>query len=196
MDGKTKRLPNSNLKGLRFVPYYGCMLARPPDLRHEKNYHGLMEKLLSSYGADPLPWSFPSRCCGTFLSVSKPEASAFIVNQILENAVDSGAECIVTACAMFHLNIEIRCTLKDKLPILHFSEILSVAFKTKTKMDWFAHHLIDPVPILRSRNLIAWQLKWKNTDRILPERPALVQRACSEIKSTVRIPDFIGCTGC
>lgn len=155
MDGKTKRMPNSNLKGLRFVPYYGCMLARPPDLRHEKNYHGLMEKLLFSYGADPLPWSLSSRCCGTFLSVTKPEASASMVNQIVENAIDSGAECIVTACAMCHLNIEIRCTLKDRVPVLHFSEILSLALKTQINMDWFARHLIDPVPIFRSRNLIA-----------------------------------------
>ncbi len=61
------------LKGLRFAPYYGCMLNRPPSMRREKNFHGLMEKNLSSLGAEPMPWAYGSRCCGTFLSVAKPE---------------------------------------------------------------------------------------------------------------------------
>jgi heterodisulfide reductase subunit B len=39
MDEKNNVLPDSTLNGLKFVPYYGCMLARPPELRHEKNYH-------------------------------------------------------------------------------------------------------------------------------------------------------------
>ena len=45
------------LTGLKFVTYYGCMLARPPSMRHEKNYHGLMEKILSSLGAAPIRWA-------------------------------------------------------------------------------------------------------------------------------------------
>ena len=146
-------LPNTTLNGLKFAPYYGCMLARPPELRHEKNYHGLMEKLLSCYGASSIRWSYSSRCCGTFLSAAKPEVAGPMVNQIVQNAVDSGAECIVTACAMCHLNIEIRCTLKRVVPIFHFSELLSIAFKTGTNKDWFARHLIDPAPLLKSRGL-------------------------------------------
>jgi len=152
---KTNVLPDLPLNGLKFVPYYGCMLARPPELRHEKNYYGLLEKLLSSYGARPITWSYSSRCCGTFLSVAKPEVAEPMVNQIIQNAVDSGAECIVTACAMCHLNLEIRCTLKRKIPIFHFSEILSLAFKIETKKEWFTRHLIDPVPLLRARMLVS-----------------------------------------
>ncbi len=44
------------LTGLKFVPYYGCMLARPPEMRHAENYHGLMESILTSLGATPLDW--------------------------------------------------------------------------------------------------------------------------------------------
>jgi heterodisulfide reductase subunit B len=134
---KNNVLPDLTLNGLKFVPYYGCMLARPPELRHEKNYHGLMEKLLSAYGARP--------------DVVEP-----MVNQIVQNAMDSGAECIITACAMCHLNLEIRCTLKKKIPIFHFSEILSLAFQIQPKSDWFARHLIDPGPLLKSRALITY----------------------------------------
>lgn len=153
LDGKTC-LPDSTLNGLKFVPYYGCMLARPPEMRHELNYHGLMEDILSSCDASPMTWNYSSRCCGTFLSVAKPEVVEPMVNQIVKNAMDYDAECIVTACAMCHLNLEIRCTLKRKIPIFHFSEILSLAFKIKSKKDWFTRHIIDPLPLLKSRMLI------------------------------------------
>jgi len=140
------------LKGLKFVSYYGCMLARPPALRHERNYSGLMEKILSSLGATPLNWRYSSRCCGTFLSVTRPDIVTPMVNEIVGDALDAGADCITTACAMCQLNLEVRCTLKDKVPILHFTEILSLALglgKGEHK-GWFSRHLVNPKPVLRA----------------------------------------------
>jgi len=142
------------LKGLRFVPYYGCMLTRPPALRREKNYYGLMEEVLSSIGAVPVRWALASRCCGTFLSAAKPVVVTHIINEIMQRAVDSGAECIVTACSMCHLNLEMRCNLKKRVPVFHFSELLSLATGSARHKDWFSRHLIDPVPLLKSRALL------------------------------------------
>jgi len=51
-----------NLNGLKFASYYGCMLARPPALRHEKNFFGLMENTLSSLGGEPVRWNHSNRC--------------------------------------------------------------------------------------------------------------------------------------
>ena len=141
-----------SLKGLRFVPYYGCMLARPPAIRHETNYHGLMENILSSLGATALGWSHTSRCCGTFLSVARPEVVIPMVNRITSGATKAGADCIVTACAMCQMNLEVRCTLDQPIPIFHFSEILALALglgEDKHK-DWFSRHLVDPVPLLKT----------------------------------------------
>ncbi len=142
------------LNGLRFVPYYGCMLHRPPSMRHEKNFHGLMEKNLSSLGAEPIQWAYGARCCGTFLSVAKPEVVVPLVNEIAENAIQVGAECLITACAMCHLNLEIRCTLKKQLPIFHFSEIIALALGVNMQKSWFARHLVDPNPLLKTKQLI------------------------------------------
>jgi heterodisulfide reductase subunit B len=53
------------------------------------------------------------------------------------------------------MNLEVRCTLKQKVPILHFSEILSLALgigKTEYK-GWFARHLVDPKPLLKALEL-------------------------------------------
>ncbi|UCF90958.1 MAG: hypothetical protein JSW39_22145 [Desulfobacterales bacterium] len=144
------------LKGLKFVSYYGCMLALPPALRHAKDYHGLMERILSSLGATPLNWAYSSRCCGTFLSVARPDIVTPMVNDIIQGAQGAGADCVVTACAMCHMNLEVRCTLTAKVPILHFSEILSLAFGlgTNEQESWLSRHLVDPVPLFKAMDLL------------------------------------------
>jgi len=145
----------NRLKGLTFVPYYGCMLNRPPAMRRERNFQGLMEKIMASLGAFALPWPYPSRCCATFLSVTRPDIASKSVRQIMAGAEEAGAECIVTACAMCHLNLEIRSKLPGRVPVFHFSELLSLATGVGSGMGWFRRHLIDPRPLLRGRRLIA-----------------------------------------
>lgn len=143
------------LRGLKFVPYYGCMLTRPPVMRNERNFHGLMEKVLTSLGAQPLQWSHSARCCGTFLSVSRPDIATASVERIMAGAEAVNAECMVTACAMCHLNMEIRSRLPKKLPVLHFSELLSLSMGIVSKeKSWFSRHLTDPGPLLRARGII------------------------------------------
>jgi heterodisulfide reductase subunit B len=144
------------LNGLKFVTYYGCMLARPPLMRGEKNYHGLMEKILASLGATPIKWAYSSRCCGTFLTVARPDVVTPIVNEIIQGAIMADADCIVTACAMCHMNLEVRASLKQKIPILHFSEIISLALGLgkKEQRNWFARHLVDPRPLLKAIDLL------------------------------------------
>lgn len=143
------------LDGLTFVPYYGCMLAQPPEMHHQKSHFGLMEKVLSQMGAEPLLWAYPSRCCGTFLSVVRPDVVTPMVNEIVEGAKKVHADCIVTACAMCHMNLEVRCNLKEQVPIFHFSEILSIAMGTPERNGWFARHLVDPRPLLKNKGLMA-----------------------------------------
>ncbi len=153
MKGLNKTSPG--LKGMKFVPYYGCMLARPPAMRHEPNHHGLMEKILSDLGAEPRRWGYGARCCGTFLSVVRPDVVGAMVDAIFRNAAAAGADCLVTACAMCHMNLEVRSTLQNRIPVLHFSEALALAVGEGNGKDWFSRHLVDPRPLLRSARLIA-----------------------------------------
>lgn len=142
------------LKGLKFMPYYGCTLFRPPSLRRERYYQGEVENLLASLGAIPVTKALTTRCCGSFLSVVRPRFVTEMVNQIIDSAMVAGAECLVTVCAMCQLNLEIRCTLETRLPILHFSEILALALEAKDYEGWFARHLVDPRPLLWQHGLL------------------------------------------
>lgn len=149
MDWKQANNQSGNcLKGLKFAPYYGCMLARPPVMRHHKNYHGIMERIITGLGATALSWGYASRCCGTFLSVVRPDVVAPMVHQIVGDAKRNEADCIVTACAMCHLNLELRSDPNNALPIFHFSEILALAMGDQNANAYFERHLIDPRPLL------------------------------------------------
>ncbi|WP_022665750.1 CoB--CoM heterodisulfide reductase iron-sulfur subunit B family protein [Desulfospira joergensenii] len=145
------------LRGLKIAPYYGCMLARPPRMNKEKNHYGLIERTMGSLGGEPVQWGFSASCCGTFLSVSRPEISSTLVNRIMKGAVQSGADCIVTACAMCQLNLEIRCDSQNQIPVFHFSELLSLALEHKASKDWFNRHLINPESVLRQKQLLPCQ---------------------------------------
>lgn len=145
---------NGRLKlDLTFVPYYGCMLNRPLELRAASDHHGIMESVLDGVGMRPRPWAYASRCCGTFLTVARPDIVTPKVDAIMRGAAESGADCIVTACAMCHMNLEVRCSIRQPIPIFHFSEILALAYGTHNHKDWFARHLIDPRPLLTRKGL-------------------------------------------
>ena len=138
-----------SLKGLKFVPYYGCTLFRPPRLKEETYFEGELENILASLGAEPISHTLMYRCCGSFLSATDPEIVSPLVNEIIESATVAGADCLVTACAMCQLNLEIRGTGKTKIPILHFSEILALALGADDYEKWFVRHIVDPRPIIR-----------------------------------------------
>lgn len=152
-DGYFENL-KERLNGLKIAPYYGCMLAKPPHMNKEHNHYGLIEKTMASLGGQTVQWAYSARCCGTFLSVSRPKIAAKQVNEIMIGAIQAGAECIVTACAMCHLNLEIRCHQDNQIPVFHFSELLSLALEEKTSNSWFKRHLIDPAAVLKERELI------------------------------------------
>ena len=111
---------------------------------------------MSSLGATPVKWAYSSRCCGTFLTVARPDIVTPMVNEIIEGAGRVDADCIVTACAMCHLNLEVRCSLKKKVPVLHFSEVLSLALGLgeQKQKGWFSKHLVDPRPLLKTMHLL------------------------------------------
>ena len=143
-----------NLNGLKFVPYYGCTLFRPPALRKGTYYQGELGNVLTMLGGVPLNRALSYRCCGSFLSAARADVVTPLVNEILASAVAVGAECLVTSCAMCQLNLEIRCTWEPRLPIFHFSEILALALGAKDYEGWFSRHLVDPRPLLQARKLI------------------------------------------
>lgn len=151
--GPAPKLPVS-FGGLKAAPYYGCMNQFPLRLKRVQMPRGRMGASLNAMGAEKIYFPERDRCCGTFLTAARTDVSTPLVNGIMQSAIDAGAECLVTACAMCQLNLELRCNLKHRLPILHFSEVLALSMGSQDHESWFKRHLIDPRPLLAAKGVI------------------------------------------
>ena len=159
MDLLPKRLKSSPyrnslmqpLTGMRYVPYYGCLLAAPPELKNYPRLYGSMEMLMDWLGAEGLGWGHQAKCCGSFLSVARPDIVAPMVADIMEKAISAGAECIVTACAMCQLNLELRSPVDKRLPVFSIVELLAYGMGSTDCSHWFKKHLVDPLPLFQKK---------------------------------------------
>jgi heterodisulfide reductase subunit B2 len=144
------------LRGLNLVPYYGCLLVRPPDVVRfddPENPH-IMSDLLRATGAQVHEWSYATDCCGGSLSLSRSDVVQNLVGRLVERAREAGADALVTACPLCQVNLEMRQLSEPKMPAFYFTELLGLAFGLPEANRWWKKHLIDPRPVLRSAGLV------------------------------------------
>ena len=74
---------------------------------------------------------------------------------ILLNAKDSGANCVVTACSMCHLSLDARqkeieshFNVKIDLPVLHFTQLIGLAFGIEPRQLGLNRNCVSPKILL------------------------------------------------
>jgi heterodisulfide reductase subunit B2 len=138
--------------------YYGCLLVRPAGIvqfdRPEEPRS--MDRLMQRIGAEPLDWAFKTECCGAGFSVSRTDLVAKLSSLILDDAVARGAEAIIVACPMCHLNldmrrpnIEKRAGKKYKIPVIYVTQALGLAMGIEAKKLGLQRHKV-PVKFAQS----------------------------------------------
>lgn len=144
------------LRGLKVVPYYGCLLVRPPQVTHfdDADHPYVMASLLRAVGAEVRDWAHATDCCGAGLSLGRSDVVQSLVGRLVERAREAGAQALVTACPLCQVNLEMRQPGKDKMPAFYFTELLGLAFGLPEAKQWWPKHLIDPQPVLRSAGLL------------------------------------------
>jgi heterodisulfide reductase subunit B2 len=143
------------LNGLKVVPYYGCLLVRPPKITQfdDPDNPKVISKLLNILGAEVCEWSYATDCCGAGLSLSRADIVNSLVDNLVEKAKEAGAEALVTACPLCQVNLEMRQTVKPNMAAFYFTELMGVAFGIPETNKWWSKHLIDPRPLLRTVGL-------------------------------------------
>jgi heterodisulfide reductase subunit B len=149
-----KEQVQEKLVGFKAVPYYGCLMVRPPevmDLGHSDN-PVLMDDILKSLGVEVKPWSYKAECCGGSLTLTQTDVMNRLIDNLLFKAREAGANCIVTDCPMCMMNLEMRRTEEaPNLPIFFFTELMGMALKLDGWRDWVGKHLIDASGFLEER---------------------------------------------
>lgn len=124
------------LEGRRVAAYYGCMLLRPADEMAFDNPERprIMEDFLHALGAEVITFPFRNKCCGAYLAVSEKQVMEEASSNIVNMALDYGAEELTTACPLCYYNLEQTPAVKEgKIKISFFSEPLAEALNLEVQ---------------------------------------------------------------
>jgi heterodisulfide reductase subunit B2 len=124
------------LSEFRPACYYGCLLTRPPrDVQFDdcENPQS-METLLTSLGAQPVDWNYKTECCGAGMTLADESIVLELSHKILSDAAAHGASCVVVACPMCHVNldmkqadIERRYGVRHEMVVYYLSDLIGLA---------------------------------------------------------------------
>lgn len=150
------------LTGLKVACYYGCLAVRPPELTGVVRYEnpGHMDRLMEVLGAEAVPWSYKTDCCGASLVMTRTDIVVRLSQKLLSMALESGADCIVTGCSMCHANLDTRqaglpsVEGRSEIPVLYFTEAMGLAMGHKDAKKWLGRHVTDPVNVLSNKGLL------------------------------------------
>lgn len=133
---KLKDIVKRPLTELKAACYYGCLLTRPPEaLRFDDcERPSSMETLVEALGASTVDWNYKTECCGAGLTMANESTVLELSHKILENAAAHGANCVVVACPMCHVNldmkqedIERRYSVRHDMMIYYLSDLVGMA---------------------------------------------------------------------
>ncbi|NLV16351.1 MAG: disulfide reductase [Syntrophomonadaceae bacterium] len=140
------------LKGMTPACYYGCLLVRPVGITgfDDPEDPQSMDRIMEAVGASPVKWDFKTECCGAGLGVTQPDICLEMTYRILMNAKEMGADSIVTACPICHLNLDMRqkaiekkYRVEFKLPVYYVTELVSIACGAEPSSVGTNHHFVE-----------------------------------------------------
>ena len=140
-DALSKKFIKS-LKGIKAVAYYGCLLVRPSEVSKFDNPENPMslDNLIKSTGADCLPFTQKTKCCGGNLLMSKQDYAFILTKKLFDEAKATGANCMVVACPMCHMLLDGQQTMIEKahntvidMPVLYFTQLIGLAMGISEK---------------------------------------------------------------
>lgn len=124
------------LAGLRVACYYGCLLTRPPEVVafDDAEHPTCMDELVAAAGAEPVEWPFKTECCGASLSMTHSGVVRRLAHKLLSMAQKAGADCLVVACPLCQVNLDLRQADAAKahgaflpIPVLYITQLLGIA---------------------------------------------------------------------
>ena len=150
------------LRGLKCAAFYGCYLLRaqthlPYDDPHNPQS---MENLFETLGATPILYRGRTQCCGWPLSSYATEQSFKMAGTHIQEALDAGADCMVTPCPLCHLNLDSRQPEVEKvierslgLPVLHLPQLVGLALGIEPQKLGLERHVVSTQSVLAKLGL-------------------------------------------
>jgi succinate dehydrogenase / fumarate reductase cytochrome b subunit len=140
------------LSGLRVGPFYGCYVLRPTsrlgyDQHPDRDRY--LERLIEVLGGEPVEYDGARKCCGFPVITMNRETSLRQAGRHIGDAIDAGADALVTPCPLCHLNLDLQQPDAAKvvgedlgLPVLHLPQLVGLALGFAPKELGMNKHVV------------------------------------------------------
>jgi len=139
------------LTGLRVGPFYGCYIVRP---KERLGYHDFpdrdiyLEQVITALGGEVVEYDGARKCCGFPVITMNRETSLKQSGTHVGDAIDAGADCLVTPCPLCHLNLDLQQPEAAKvvnrdlgLAVLHLPQLVGLALGADPKQLGMNKHV-------------------------------------------------------
>lgn len=139
------------LKSLRFGPFYGCYVVRP---KHRLDYDGhpnrdiYLEQIIQALGGEVVDYDGARKCCGFPVITMNRVTSLTQSGTHVGDALDAGADALVTPCPLCHLNLDMQQPEASKvvdrelgLAVLHLPQLVGLALGFTPKELGMSKHI-------------------------------------------------------
>jgi succinate dehydrogenase / fumarate reductase, cytochrome b subunit len=147
------------LEGMRIAPFYGCYIVRPTkrlgyaDHPERDQY---LDQLIAALGAEPVEYAGARKCCGFPVVTMNRTTSLRQAGRHLADAIDAGADCLVTPCPLCHLNLDMQQPAAAKfverdldVPVLHLPQMVGLALGLEPKELGMGKHVVSTKDVVK-----------------------------------------------
>ncbi len=153
------------LRGLRVGPFYGCYVLRPTTrLGYQEHPERdlYMERVIEALGGEAVEYDGARKCCGFPVITMNRETSLRQAGRHLGDAIDQGADALVTPCPLCHLNLDLQqpdaaaVVGRDLgLPVLHLPQLVGLALGFEPKELGMDKHVVRTRDVERKLSAVA-----------------------------------------
>ncbi|MBN2600022.1 MAG: CoB--CoM heterodisulfide reductase iron-sulfur subunit B family protein [Candidatus Thermoplasmatota archaeon] len=157
-----KKQVKNPLKGIKIMPYYGCMLLRPREVSiDDAEEPKILGDLLKALGAEVVDSPFKIECCGSYHTVEEKELVSRRAYRITSLALEQGADAIVLSCPLCRFNLDMRGKEAEKLfkgfkqiPVYYYTQLIAVSLGLEPSVYGFDQHVVDPTLLLKKKGIL------------------------------------------
>jgi len=152
-----KGAAHRGLKGLKVAPFYGCQILRPSKLLgfEDPDRPQSLERIIEACGGEAIDYPAKIKCCGFPIIQAREDVALAELIQPIEQAVEAGADAMVTPCPLCHLSLDAwQSKLREqtgrdfRMPILHLSQLIGVAAGLDSSELRFKRHVVSVDPVV------------------------------------------------
>jgi len=156
-----KKMVKNPLKGMKIMPYYGCMMLRPREVAiDDAEEPAIMENLLRDLGAEVVDNPFKIECCGSYHTIEEKKLVSNRAHKITNYAIDRGSDAIMLSCPLCRFNLDVRGKEAEKiynnykqLPVYYYTQLIAVALGLDPKVYGFEDNEVDPILLLKKKGI-------------------------------------------